>query len=440
MLIQQGLQIPRMGPEETYKYLGIQQGLEIKTAEARDTFKTKFIERLKKVLQSKLNAKSTFAAIKAWAMPCLAYSFGVIKWSTTELRALDTQVRILLTRYGMHHPHASVTRLYIPRNEGGRGLQKIEHTHHTIVKQMREYFQSKDSPFYQAIAEEDHNITALNLASRIDPVKTSDIEEITREWHGKALHGRYPTALKWNKINKEKSISYLKAGYLFPETEGRLAAIQDQVIPTRAYLKNIVKKNLPTDRCRKCSQSVETIQHVTSSCATLAPREYTDRHNAMAKVYHQAIAIKHGLLKHHKKIHEYSPQTLLENESLKLYWDHPLITDRSILHNRPDIVILDKKEKTATIIDITVPADDNAEKAYTEKVVKYHDLAFELKEIHQLTRTSILPLVITTNGLVEMHLTQHTAQLGLDENLIDVAQREVILWTTRIVRRFLISS
>lgn len=160
----------------------------------------------------------------------------------------------------------------------------------------------------------------------------------------------------------------------------------------------------------------------------------------MAKVYHQAIAIKHGLLKHHKKIHEYSPQTLLENESLKLYWDHPLITDRSILHNRPDIVILDKKEKTATIIDITVPADDNAEKAYTEKVVKYHDLAFELKEIHQLTRTSILPLVITTNGLVEMHLTQHTAQLGLDENLIDVAQREVILWTTRIVRRFLISS
>lgn len=117
MLIQQGLQIQRMGPEETYKYLGIQQGLEIKTAEARDAFKTRVIERVKKVLQSELNAKSTFTAIKAWAMPCLAYSFGVIKWSTTELRALDTQIRVLLTRYGMHHPHASVTRLYMPRNE-----------------------------------------------------------------------------------------------------------------------------------------------------------------------------------------------------------------------------------------------------------------------------------------------------------------------------------
>ncbi|XP_044749726.1 uncharacterized protein LOC123310327 [Coccinella septempunctata] len=440
MLINQGLEMQRMGPEDTYKYLGIKQGLEIRTKEAKDAFKTKFMERLKKVLQSKLNAKSTFTAIKAWAMPCLTYSFGIIKWSTTDLRAIDTQVRVLLTRYGMHHPHASVIRLHMPRSEGGRGLQQVENTHNTVVKQMTEYFKSKNSPFFRAIAEEDQNITALNLASTTPPIESPNIEEAAREWHGKALHGRYPTALKWNKINKEKSISYLKAGYLFPETEGRLAAIQDQVIPTRAYLKNIARKNLPTDLCRRCSQSVETIQHITSSCSTLAPREYTDRHNAMAKVYHQALAIKHGLLKQHKKVYEYSPQTLLENANLKLYWDHPLITDRPISHNRPDIVIFDKKEKTAIIIDITVPADDNAEKAYIEKIVKYHDLAFELKQIHQLTSTLILPLVITTNGLVEMHLIQHTKRLGLDESLIDVAQKEVILWTTRIVRRFLTSS
>ncbi|XP_045482183.1 uncharacterized protein LOC123686213 [Harmonia axyridis] len=33
-----------------------------------------------------------------------------------------------------------------------------------------------------------------------------------------------------------------EAGYLFPETEGRLTAIQDQVVATRAYLKNIIGK------------------------------------------------------------------------------------------------------------------------------------------------------------------------------------------------------
>lgn len=171
----------------------------------------------------------------------------------------------------------------------------------------------------------------------------------------------------------------------------------------------------------------------------LAPREYTDRHNAMAKVYHQAIAIKTGLIKSFKKIHEYSPQELLENDELKLYWDSPLITDRSIPHNRPDIVIFEKAGNRATIIDVTIPADDNAERAYTEKITKYHDLAFELKEIYKLTSTSIIPLIITTNGLVEKHLVENTNRLGLEERLISDAQREVILWTTRIIRGFLTS-
>ncbi|XP_044754063.1 uncharacterized protein LOC123313273 [Coccinella septempunctata] len=439
MLVEDELRIQRLGPDESYKYLGIQQGLEIRNTEAKTTFRNKFMERLKMILKSKLNAKSTFTAISTWAIPCLSYSFGIIKWSVTDLRTIDTQIRVSLTKYGMHHPHASVSRLYVPRQDGGRGLQNIESTHHRVVREMREYFRSKNSPFFKAISDEDNNITALNLASSNHPIEPKSIEELSEIWHGKALHGRYPTALKWNKIDKVRSVNYLKAGYLFPETEGRLAAIQDQVIPTKAYQKQIMNKNLPNDKCRKCSQATETIQHITSSCPILAPREYTDRHNAMAKAYHQAIALKNGLIKHQKKIFEYLPKEILENEEMKLYWDHPLVTDRPIAHNRPDIVILKKKKKELIIIDITIPADDNAERAYNEKKIKYHDLAFELKEIYRLTSTSILPLVITTNGLVEAHLFENTIKLELDEKLIGEAQKEVILWTTRIVRRFLTS-
>ncbi|XP_045460409.1 uncharacterized protein LOC123670874 [Harmonia axyridis] len=438
MRIQDDLSIKILQPEDTY--LGIQQGMEIRTTEAREAFKHKFFNRLKKVLQAKLNAKAMNTAISTWAIPSLSYSFGIVKWTTTGLRALDIQVRGLLTRHGMHHPHASVNRLYIPRNKGGRGMQNIETIHHKIVKDMREYFKSKHLPFYKARSREDQGITALNLASEHHPAEPPTIEELCEDWHGRALHGRYPTVLNNRDIDTERSLSYLKAGYLFPETEGRLSAIQDQVVPTRAYQKNITGRNLPSDKCRKCSQAPETIQHVTSSCPALAPREYTDRHNAMAKVFHQAIALKYGLLKTERKIHEYLPKQVQENDAVKVYWDHPLITDRPIAHNRPDIVILEKMENRATIVDITVPADDNAEKAYTEKIIKYHDLAFELKELYRLTHITILPLVITTNGLVEMHLTGNTAKLGLHEDLIEKAQKEVILWTTRIVRSFLTSN
>lgn len=437
MLVQDELAIQRLGPEESYRYLGLQQALEIRTADEKISFKKKFFDRVKKVLRSKLNAKALFTAINTWAVPSIAYSFGVIRWSNTDLKAIDKQVRVLLSKHGMHHPHASVIRLYMSRHRGGRGLQNIEMVHNKAIIDLRRYFHSQNSPFFQAICREDQNITALNLACQINQPQTITDDGLLEEWHSKPLHGRYPEALKDKRVNQQLSLTYLKSGYLFPETEGRITAIQDQVVPTRAYLKHIAKKNLPTDRCRKCSQHLETIQHITSSCSILAPKEYTARHNAMAKVFHQAIAIKAGLILTFKKAYEYLPKAVLENDQFKLYWDNLIVTDRSIQHNRPDIVLFDKEEGKVTIIDVTVPADDNISKAYTEKLTKYHDLAFEMKEMYRLNTVLILPLIITTNGLVESHLPDNIKLLDLDLELISTAQKEVILWTTRIVRMVL---
>ncbi|XP_045460542.1 uncharacterized protein LOC123670973 [Harmonia axyridis] len=79
MLVQDGIEIQRLNTEETYKYLGIKQGLEIKTAETKTTFRIKFLNRVNKILQCKLNTKAMVTSINTWAMPYLAYSFGVVK-------------------------------------------------------------------------------------------------------------------------------------------------------------------------------------------------------------------------------------------------------------------------------------------------------------------------------------------------------------------------
>ena len=49
-----------------------------------------------------------------------------INWIIPEIRKLDTKICKLLTCNGMHHPIADVYRLYIPRNEGGRGMIQLE--------------------------------------------------------------------------------------------------------------------------------------------------------------------------------------------------------------------------------------------------------------------------------------------------------------------------
>ena len=61
--------------------------------------------------------------------------------------------------------------------------------------------------------------------------------------------------------------------------------------------------------------------------------------------------------------YEHSPETILENEAHKLLWDMSIQFNRTIETRRPDIVIIDKVEKSAIIGDVAIPGD----KRITEK-------------------------------------------------------------------------
>ena len=46
--------------------------------------------------------------------------------------------------------------------------------------------------------------------------------------------------------------------------------------------------------------------------------------------------------------YDHEPKPAEESEECKLLWDFPLPTDHKIEHNRPDIVAVDKKERSCT--------------------------------------------------------------------------------------------
>ncbi|XP_044749669.1 uncharacterized protein LOC123310265 [Coccinella septempunctata] len=106
--------------------------------------------------------------------------------------------------------------------------------------------------------------------------------------------------------------------------------------------------------------------------------------------------------------------------------------DRSIEHNRPDTVIWDKVAKTALIIDFTVPQDYNLARAYGEKITKY-----EMRDIYQLRKVDIMPLIISVNGLIPRKTTEHLKELSLPQNAILWIQKAVILGTVNIIRKVL---
>ena len=198
------------------------------------------------------------------------------------------------------------------------------------------------------------------------------------EFKNKTLHGKYAAALESPEVDRCLSTRYLVEGYLRTETESFIAAIQDQVIATNNYRRYILKQNIPDDRCRMCTATAESIQHLSSGCTYLAPRDYLDRHNKVAGIIHQELCNTYGLIDTKTQYYKYVPEVIMENDDVKIYWDTDIITDRMVRHNRLGIVVLKKKDKAMYIVDITIPLDENIRNSRTEKIAKYQDLANEM--------------------------------------------------------------
>jgi hypothetical protein len=94
----------------------------------------------------------------------------------------------------------------------------------------------------------------------------------------------------------------------------------------------------------------------------------------------------------------------LENDNYKLYFDRTVLTDIHIQHNRPDIIILNKQQKQAYLLDIANPNSHNITQTYNTKINKYLELSVAMKNLWCLEKISILPFIISATGIVPQSL------------------------------------
>ena len=67
---------------------------------------------------------------------------------------------------------------------------------------------------------------------------------------------------------------------------------------------------------------------------------------------------------------------------LQILWDFPIQTDKTIEHNRPDII--DKKNKKCLLIDPACPFDTRTDSKEEEKWTNYSKLKYEIERIWKL--------------------------------------------------------
>jgi hypothetical protein len=138
------------------------------------------------------------------------------------------------------------------------------------------------------------------------------------------------------------------------------------------------------------------------------------------------LAVKCNLLKDTQPHYIYKPESCLENDNYKLCFDRTVLTDIHIQHNRPDIIILNKQQKQAYLLDIDVPNSHNITQTYNTKFNKYLVLSVAMRNLWCLKKNSILPLIISATGIVLQSLFKNLKILDLENTLVVEIQKSAV--------------
>ena len=417
--------------EEGYTYLGILELDKIKEDEMKVAIQKEYKRRLRLVLKSKLNGRNKISAVNTWAVAIFRYGAGVIQWRENELKDLDRKTRKMLTMYGAFHPKSDVDRLYVKRKKGGRGLISVERCVKEEENSLKLYVAKSEEKLIKGVAQFE-KLQESDLVGKKE-LKARNEQEGQEKWRGKKLHGQFARELS-EATDKDKTWQWLSKADLKVGTEALICAAQEQSLRTN-YVKYHIDKTVESPLCRLCGQKGESVQHIISACEKLAQKEYKRRHDNVARKIHWDISRKNGL-ECKDKWYEHEPEGVVENEDVKLLWDVMIQCDNMIEARRPDIVLTDKKEHVAMIIDIAVPADENVDRKEKEKVDKYQDLKREIKRLWKLKKVEVVPVVIGSLGSVTKGFEKWIQKLEIPCD-VGVLQKTALLGTARILRKVL---
>jgi hypothetical protein len=126
-----------------------------------------------------------------------------------------------------------------------------------------------------------------------------------------------------------------------------------------------------------------------------------------------------------------------DDDNNKLYWNRSVLTDKTIPFNRPDITFINKKTNNAFLIDVAVSKTHNLAKTITDKQNKYQELANEICAMWEQNTAQVIPLVISSTGVIPKSLPRSLKRLNLHPNTYIQMQKSVILGTCSIIRNFL---
>lgn len=415
---------------EIYKFLGIEQADGIRTKAVYERVKDEVTKRVQMIANTELNDANMIKAINMKVVPVATYAMNICKFTIAELRALDQIIKRELREKYMLGKQSSDERLYLKRIAGGRGLKSLREAYKETRLRVALYMAKSSNRWIRAAWEREKN--KEKNAIKAEAITTMEEVGVRMRFDEGVIHIDEETIDEetqykptWRKIKKklqkkieEKRIDTYRTKeqqsqtyreqeeechvWLNRSLHGRKTAsiitMLEQMVETRSWK---VARGLAQDkRCRVCKEKDETVEHLVAGCKVLAGQEYLARHNRALMILAVTWAKENGLIE--EQIVWYKEKwergKVLKNENAKLIWDFEFHLRKTTTARRPDLTLEDKQQKKIWICDMTCPQQQNIEAKRVEKMTKYRQLAFEMRERRPGYEIVIVPIAIGALG------------------------------------------
>ena len=216
--------------DEGYKYLGVLHDAVAKNWEMKEKVGKEYLRRVKLLSKSKLYAGNLVRGINAWVVGVIRYCAGILDWTCHELKKLDTKTRKILTMAGAFNRKSSTVRLYLKRNEGGRGLISIKEFVRCEEANLSQYVQNSEEWLLKEVAE----MELVSSVETAEEYKERTDRERKESLKSKPLHGKSMNIVdqlaKEGKVDLNRSWQWLKGGFLTKASESCIMAAQEQAL------------------------------------------------------------------------------------------------------------------------------------------------------------------------------------------------------------------
>ena len=118
--------IAKLKTGEHYKFLGVLENLKQEDKLVLKCATEVYLQRMSVIWSSPLSDYNRVHASNQFALPVLTYYMSTQQWPIAELQQTDRETRKIIVENGGKHLLGSKSLLYLPREDGGRGLKSVE--------------------------------------------------------------------------------------------------------------------------------------------------------------------------------------------------------------------------------------------------------------------------------------------------------------------------